>query len=470
MATTQTQARFLQGSLAKHIIITTLAGSLGLMFLFVVDLVDMYFIGLLGEPSLAAAIGYASTILFFTTSICIGLAIASGVLVGRELGAGRTQRARELATNAAFTSVLLTCPIAAFTWWYAPEMIQVLGADGETAKLATNYLRIIVPSMPILSVAINSGAVLRAHGAAVKATMATLTGGSVNAVLDPIFIFALSMNLDGAALASVVARIAMLIASLVPAIRQYDAFAPIRLRIGVSEFKTIFAIALPAILTNLATPVGNAWVIRAIADFGESAVAGMAVVGRLTPVAFAMVFALSGAIGPVFAQNAGANQLGRVRSALNNALLLSLVYVIVVAVILYLLRGPILLAFPVTGIGRELVLLFCGPLALAWIFNGWLFVSNASFNNLNHPFYSTSFNWSKNTLGTIPFVWLGGIWGGAPGVMIGQAVGGIVIALVAMIIAYRLISAGDDLCDQQPGLLRRLRQWSYPPNPQSTQR
>ncbi len=470
MATTETQARYLHGSLAKHIINTTLAGSLGLMFLFLVDLVDMYFIGLLGEPSLAAAIGYASTILFFTTSICIGLAIATGVLVGREIGAGNHQRARELATNATFISVLVTCPIAMFTFWYAPELIRLLGADGETSELATTYLRIIIPSMPILSMGMNSGAVLRAHGAAVKSTMATLIGGSVNALLDPIFIFALSMDLSGAALASVVARIAMLISSLRPAISQYHAFAPVKLRITPQEFKIIFAIALPAILTNLATPVGNAWVIRAIADFGESAVAGMAVVGRLTPVAFAMVFALSGAIGPVFAQNAGANQIARVRSALNNALLLTLVYVLVVAVLLYLLRGPILFAFPVSGTGRELVLLFCGPLALAWVFNGWLFVSNASFNNLNHPFYSTSFNWAKNTLGTIPFVWLGGMWGGAAGVMIGQAVGGIVIALVAVFIAYRMIGVGDDLCDQQPGLLRRLRQWTYPPNPQSTQR
>ena len=470
MASTETQARYLQGSLPKHIINTTLAGSLGLMFLFVVDLVDMYFIGLLGEPSLAAAIGYGSTILFFTTSICIGLAIATGVLVGRQIGAGNLQRARELASNAALTSVLLTVPIAGFTWWFAPELIHLLGAEGETSELATTYLRIIVPSMPILSIAMNSGAVLRAHGAAVKSTMATLIGGSVNALLDPVFIFALSMDLSGAALASVVARIAMLIASLRPAIQQYNAFAALQLRLNMREFKTIFAIAFPAILTNLATPVGNAWVIRAIAEFGESAVAGMAVVGRLTPVAFAMVFALSGAIGPVFAQNAGANQITRVRSALSKALQLTVAYVLLVAILLYLLRTPILLAFPVTGLGRELVLLFCGPLALAWVFNGWLFVSNASFNNLNHPFYSTSFNWVKNTLGTIPFVWLGGLWGGAAGVMIGQAVGGIVIALVAVTVAYRMIGAGEDLCDQQPGLLRRLRQWSHPPNPQSTQR
>ena len=58
-------------------------------------------------------------------------------------------------------------------------------------------------------------------------------------------------------------------------------------------------IAIPAILTQLATPVGAAFATRAMAEFGEAAVAGMAVIGRLVPLAFGVVFALSGAVGPI---------------------------------------------------------------------------------------------------------------------------------------------------------------------------
>ncbi len=64
-------------------------------------------------------------------------------------------------------------------------------------------------------------------------------------------------------------------------------------------------IALPAILTQFATPIGQAYVTRAMAAFGEDAVAGMAIVGRMTPVAFGVIFALSGAIGPIIGQNFG---------------------------------------------------------------------------------------------------------------------------------------------------------------------
>jgi len=57
----------------RHVVDTTLAGSVGLMAVFVIDLVDMYFISLLGEPQLAAAVGFASTLVFFTSSIGIGM-------------------------------------------------------------------------------------------------------------------------------------------------------------------------------------------------------------------------------------------------------------------------------------------------------------------------------------------------------------------------------------------------------------
>jgi Na+-driven multidrug efflux pump len=87
-------------------------------------------------------------------------------------------------------------------------------------------------------------------------------------------------------------------------------------------FVPIVTIALPAILTQLAsTPLGQAVVTRAMASFGEAAVAGMAIVGRMTPVAFGVIFALSGAIGPVIGQNFGAGRMDRVRQAWRDGLL-----------------------------------------------------------------------------------------------------------------------------------------------------
>ena len=83
------QARFLEGNLFRHISVMSLTSSLGLMAIFAVDFIDMIFISMLRKAELAAAIGYAGAILFFTSSFGIGMAIASGALVARALGAGR---------------------------------------------------------------------------------------------------------------------------------------------------------------------------------------------------------------------------------------------------------------------------------------------------------------------------------------------------------------------------------------------
>ena len=93
------QAKFLSGSLFRHVSVMSLTASVGLMAIFLVDFVDMIFISMLGKAELAAAVGYAGAILFFTTSFGIGMAIAAGALVSRALGAGDVQRAHELTTN-----------------------------------------------------------------------------------------------------------------------------------------------------------------------------------------------------------------------------------------------------------------------------------------------------------------------------------------------------------------------------------
>ena len=108
-------------------------------------------------------------------------------------------------------------------------------------------------------------------------------------------------------------------------------------------------------------------------------------------------------------------------------------------------RNVIADAFGATGIARDIIILFCGPLALLYFFNGVLLVSNAAFNNLGYPVYSTTLNWLRHTAGTIPFVMIGANWYGATGVLAGQYVGGVVFGLLAWYIGYRVIDKKERL-------------------------
>jgi putative MATE family efflux protein len=454
---TATQAKFLSGSLFRHVTVMSLTASIGLMAIFAVDFVDMIFISMLGKAELAAAVGYAGAILFFTTSFNIGVAIAAGALVARALGAGDKEEARQQASNALTAGFLFSAVFALAVWISLGPLVTLIGATGQTHDLAVHYLAIIVPTLPLLLLGMAGGAVLRAHGDARWAMMSTIVGGLVNAVLDPILIFGFDLELTGAAIASAASRVAIAVFALVPIFRYHGGLTLPRPKALFRDMSPIAAIACPAILTQLATPVGQAWVTRSMAEFGEEAVAGMAVVARMSPLAFATIFALSGAVGPIVGQNYGAGRFDRVRDTLREALLFTALVVGLAALVLFILREPIAHLFEAEGVALTLIFLFCGPLALAFFFNGAIFVANACFNNLGRPFYSTMLNWGRHTVGTIPFVWIGGALYGAPGVLIGQAAGGVLFGVAAILIVRGVIRSVEEHHEKprEPGLFQR---------------
>lgn len=432
-------AVFVEGSLFRHIMVMSATASVGLMAVFVVDLINMIYISWLGRSELAAAIGYAGAVLFFTSSMGIGMSIAVSALVSRALGARDRAGAVEKATTGMVMGLIFGSLFALIVFFFIPPIAAALGATGATHELTVHYLQILIPSQPLLMVGMVGGAVLRAHGDARAAMMSTVWGAVTTAVLDPILIFVFNLDLTGAAIASVISRLVMGWFAVRPILKHYGGFNRPNLADLKRDMGPVWQIGLPAILTQVATPVGMAFVTRAAATHGEAAVAGMAIVGRLVPVAFCVIFAMSGALGPIIGQNIGAGRMERVRQSFWQAILFASVLTVVVSAVLYLLRSPLADLFNATGETRDVVYLFCGPIALMWVFNAFIFIGNAFCNNLGRPFWSTLANWGRQTLGTMPFaVWLGALYG-AEGVLFGQALGGVPFAFLALLFGYLAI-------------------------------
>ena len=431
---------FTQGNLMRHVTVMSFTSSIGIMAIYLVDLMDIFFVSLLGHQEIAAAAGFASTIMFFVSAVSIGLSVASGSLTAQHLGQGDQTGARSVATSATLAACLVGLAVPAAMWPFLGALVGILGATGEVAELAVMYLRIVLPASALSGMSMAIVASMRAHGDAKWAMYPSLIGAGVNLVFDPLLIFGLNMELAGAATATVLARLATFGLALYAALRVFDLLARPSWGRFRRDLGQIVFYAMPAVLTSVAAPIGLAIVTRLITKYGTEAVAGLAIIGRLAPVIFAVVNALSSALGPIIGQNFGAGRHDRVRQAYFDGIKFLAVYTVVAILFLLLFRNQIADIFSVEGKTRDLLLFYSGPYALINFANGMMIVTSAAFINTGHPAWSTKLNWARNTLGMIFFgvsgSWLFGFYGLAAGILLNSAL----FAWLSHLLAVRFIT------------------------------
>ena len=433
-----TGARFVTGSITRHVLVMTLTGAIGMMALFFVDLTSLFFLTLLKQTAVTAAIGYAASIIFFSISIGLGGGVAASALVARSIGKGDVNRARGYATSTFLFALLASSLIAITLVILSGSLLSLMNADGETKRLSQLYIWTVSPGLVLFGAALCLSAILRGLGDARRSMRVTLVMALVTIVLNPILIFGLGLGIQGAAIAAVLGYSAALCVGLHGVVRVHRFLDPLRLSGLRRDIADIWGITYPATLSQLTLPLGNSYMTYVIAQFGDEAVAGFTIISRIMPVAFGIALALSSAVGPVIGQNYGACLYPRVRSALTQSLVMSTAYIIGTSLVLFVLSEDIAKAFNAVGAAHDEIVFFFSYVAISWIFVSALFIANAAFNNLGYPRRSAAFSWARVTVGTIPFVYLGAQWAGWPGVLIGNAVGAIVFGLAAVIVAYRV--------------------------------
>ncbi|HYC26190.1 MAG TPA: MATE family efflux transporter [Roseiarcus sp.] len=433
----QPRAVFTEGSTLRHVAVMTGTGAVGLMAVFVVDLLSLFYVSRLGDQALKAAVGYATQILFLVISINIGMTIAITAMTARALGAGDRPRAQRLAASGLTITALVSALVAGALFVLRGQALDhVLHAQGRARDVADLFLAITLPANVPFALGMAMTGLLRAVGDARRAMYVTLAGGAVTACTDPLLIFGLGLGVYGAAWATVISRLVFLGVGVYGSIYVHGLVGRPTRKTVLRDILPISGIAGPAILANLATPAAAVYTTRIFSDFGEAAVAAIAVTDRIIPVAFGVIFALTGSIGPVLSQNLGAKLMDRVRRALTESFLLSVCYVLAAWAILFLAAPFIIAAFDARGESARFIAFFCAFGVSAWTFIACLFVANAAFNNLGFPILATLFNWGRATLGTVPFVTFGTTYWGVEGGMMGIAAGAAVFGLSALATAY----------------------------------
>ncbi len=444
------EGRFTTGSTMRHVVVMTTTASVGFMFLFLVDFLTLFYISLLRDVRLVAAVGLASFVQHLVSAVAIGLAVAATALVSRALGARNRALARSRTTSCLTVSFVTLTVIAGAVFVFRREALGLLIEAGPVTEVASRYLAWILPSLPLLGIGISSAAILRAEGDARRALIVTMVAGGVAFVFDPLVILGLGLGVDGAAWVVILARLVTALVGLHFLIAVHGLAAPLRVA-GVSrDLPAIFAVGGPAVLAQLSTPSGflllTAWVGR----FGESAVAGWSVVTRLVVLGFSGIIALSVAVGGIFGQNYGARKLERVEATFRDSVIFGVLYALAAWAVLWIGADAVVWAFGMSGEGARIVRAFCRIGAGGFVLAAGAYVATAAFNNMGRPLWATLLNWSRAGL-AIPAMLLlavGTLEGrvilfalGGPGVVYAQALGSSLAGVIGAGVGWRFVKA-----------------------------
>lgn len=443
------RARFTEGSVSRHVLAMASTSALSLLAVFLVDILTLVYVSMLHDQTLLAAVGLAKTLIFINGAFASGVVLAGGAVVAERIGKHAAKRVARLVSHLLIMVLGIAGVIAALELAGIQHMARWLGADAAAYAAARQFIWIALPASVLVAAVQMCAQMLKSQGHVRLALAVLLSGAATLALADPLLIFVLGLGLEGAALAYGLSAIVSLVVGLVLVHRHIGLSVQVNPRLlGLHVGRTL-RVALPAMLANLAMPVGITYLMLTVVAQGASALAGMAVIDRVLQLGYCVFFALPGALVPVLAQNIGAGRDDRAAAAIASVRRLVVLYGMSIWCLLLVFGASIADYFELLGSGREMFMAFCRFGAGLWILFGLDFVAQAVFITTGRAWYVAAFGWLRGTLGTIPFVFVGAHWLGASGAVIGMWGGNALVAMAA--IAVGLLQARRFFSQRQIG-------------------
>ena len=400
------------------------------------NLVDTFFISLLGTEELAA-IGFTFPVTFTVISLSIGLGIGTSAVIARKLGEDKDQQARHAGSSALYLAAMLVASLSLLGWLLAEPIFALLGAGQDMIPLIMSYMNIWFIGAVLLVMPMIGNSILRASGDTITPSLIMGLGGLLNAVFDPILIFGLgpipAMGMQGAALASVLSWLigfGLIIYWLVVRKKLIDPIPP-SIKVFIASVKKLLTIGLPAAGANMLTPLSMAVMTAIVATYGAPAVAGFGAGARLESLASIVILALSMSLPPFISQNFGAGRMDRVRSAYRQALFAVLVLQALVYFVLLLCLPLIQQAFARDEEVAQVLAWFIWIMPLGYGVQGWVVLTNSSMNALHLPLRALILSMVRLFALFVPISYVGSLLGGLPGLFIGGVIANVITAALA---------------------------------------
>ncbi|WP_427983260.1 MATE family efflux transporter [Agarivorans sp.] len=314
----------------------------GIFSIIFFNLVDTFFVAMLGTDALAG-VSFTFPITFAITSIAMGLGVGLSSHVGRLLGAQQQQQAARLTSHSLLFSLLLIIGIASLGYFSIFPLFSYLGAELPVMPYIEQYMQIWYLSVPLLVIPMVGNSAIRASGDTKTPSIVMLVAGMVNGILDPLLIFGLgpfpAMGVQGAALATAIAwlltfLIALYMLKFKLGLLRLECCSLVQL---LRSWQKLLSIAIPAVFSQLLTPIATALTFVILAKAGTATVAAYGFATRVEALLFIGVMAINSVIPMLVGQNVGAGQAQRAQQVVHHGIRLAVIWQLILALVMYLL-------------------------------------------------------------------------------------------------------------------------------------
>ena len=341
------QYLMIEGPIRRQILRFAIPVFVGYLFQQLYNTADALIVGnLIGSAALAAVTG-TGALIHFIVGFFQGFSLGAGVVIARHIG-GEDEERTEKTVHTAVAMGLIFCVIVTLAGVFlTPSILRLMGTPDDVLPRAVLYLRIYFAGCSGLVLYNMFVGILQASGDSTHPLYYLVISSLVNIVLDIVFIAVFRMDVDGAALATVLSQCLSAVLVFFRLYRRDDSIR-IRLnkiRVDVRALKEIFLYGLPTAVQGSVIDFSNMLIQSYINSFSSAAMAGIGAFIKVEGFAFLPVTAFSMAMSTFISQNLGAGRRDRVREGMRFGLVSCVLAIECIGLIAFLFTPTLVSAF-----------------------------------------------------------------------------------------------------------------------------
>lgn len=309
-----------------------------MMVSLIYNMVDTYFIALTGNQELVAGVSLIAPMLTMMVAFGDIFGLGGSSLIARLFGERREDDAKKTSAFCVWAAIAFGICATLVLLVFKDQVLGVLGADDTTWRYANDYYTWLVLGTVFIMFGLIPSNILRTEGLATQAMVGSILGSIVNIILDPIFIFGLKQGAAGAAIATVLGNVIADIYYIYAMVKKSA-----RLSVAISEVKIpgamvrdIFAIGIPASITNLMQSFMVMMTNHYLLEYGTDKIAAMGIALKVNMIASLILVGFAFGGQPLIGYNYGSKNGKRLKEILKFAYLfemgLGLIFTVVMCV------------------------------------------------------------------------------------------------------------------------------------------